>query len=254
MSNYSNNGWIKLYRNFLSWQWAQEPEMVALFIYLVLSASYEPCSWRGVKLCRGELITSSKEISIRTGIAVKKVRGYLDKLEKSGEILKTSTNKYTRITIVEYDRFGGQQIKVCNNPAPDIILENRNEQQGRKMRSNTFIERYLSPINGVISYDIIASFIKRFIDGNSTTDYEKVKDYIRSMKYQDFLHTIYWVSIAKKVKNRDGVCAMCGTSLNLQAHHLNYENHGDEIHHLEDIVTLCKDCHEKIHIDGRGMD
>ncbi|WP_416212660.1 HNH endonuclease [Nostoc sp. DedQUE04] len=33
----------------------------------------------------------------------------------------------------------------------------------------------------------------------------------------------------------------------LQVHHLTYENHGKEHEHLEDLITLCDDCHKKQH-------
>ena len=40
-------------------------------------------------------------------------------------------------------------------------------------------------------------------------------------------------------------CQKCGTAKNLVIHHWTYDRLGNE--DLGDIVTLCKDCHKKIH-------
>lgn len=50
------------------------------------------------------------------------------------------------------------------------------------------------------------------------------------------------------VFNRDEYqCQKCGAKTGLQAHHLSYKHHRDEINHLGDLVTFCKDCHAEIH-------
>ena len=41
------------------------------------------------------------------------------------------------------------------------------------------------------------------------------------------------------------VCQNCGSAINLQVHHLTYENIPNE--DMMDLVTLCKTCHEKLH-------
>ena len=34
-----NNGWIKIHRKLLEWEWADDPNMVALWIHLLLNAN-----------------------------------------------------------------------------------------------------------------------------------------------------------------------------------------------------------------------
>lgn len=65
--------------------------------------------------------------------------------------------------------------------------------------------------------------------------------------YNEFLNTEEWKQVAEMVKDRDGhKCVICGSTENLNAHHIGYE--GDYLNE-NDIVTLCNRCHECLH-DG----
>ena len=35
-----DNGWIRLHKRFLQWEWLDKPEMVQLFLYLLLKANF----------------------------------------------------------------------------------------------------------------------------------------------------------------------------------------------------------------------
>ena len=41
-------------------------------------------------------------------------------------------------------------------------------------------------------------------------------------------------------------CKMCGTANNLECHHISYDRLGNE-NLSTDVITLCRDCHQKIH-------
>ena len=65
--------------------------------------------------------------------------------------------------------------------------------------------------------------------------------------YDEFLNTEEWRQVSAMVKDRDGhKCVICGSTENLNAHHIGYE--GDCLDE-NDIVTLCNRCHECLH-DG----
>lgn len=114
-----------------------------------------------------------------------------------------------------------------------------------------FVRRFLNPGENVSGLKI-ANFNSRYITGNDTFPVEEVKSLIRKMPYKDFLETTYWRAIAYHVKIRDGKkCTKCGSKNDLHVHHLTYENHGDELHHMDDLVTLCKTCHEGTHNEDR---
>ncbi len=131
------------------------------------------------------------------------------------------------------------------------IIESNNEDDDEEdidKKTDEFIELYLTPDDSITKLDA-RRFAKEYIYGRrKSINYTKVKRHIRSMKYSDFLQTVYWKGVALFVKERDGnTCSICGAQRRLVAHHTNYENHGDEIHHLDDIQCVCKNCHNRIH-------
>lgn len=66
-------------------------------------------------------------------------------------------------------------------------------------------------------------------------------------RYIDYINSKEWAEIRNKALIRDNFkCSLCGNTHNLQVHHLNYNNFMNETNHLEDLMTLCNKCHEKI--------
>ena len=102
-------GWIKLYRDFLNWEWYDDGNMVRLFIHLLLRVNYEDKKWRGMVIKRGQIVTSLANLSAETGLSIKNVRTCLSKLQTTEEIVKQTASKFTIITICKYDKYQGQQ-------------------------------------------------------------------------------------------------------------------------------------------------
>ena len=51
-------GWIKLHKKFLEWEWFDKSEMVQLFIYFLMKCNYTDKDWRGIEIKRGSFICS----------------------------------------------------------------------------------------------------------------------------------------------------------------------------------------------------
>jgi len=98
-------GWIKIHRKLIDWEWFQNSQMLHLFIHLLLKANHADRKWQGITVKRGQLVTGRKKLSAETGISEPIIRKCLSNLKKSGEIDKKSTNKYTIITICNYDNY-----------------------------------------------------------------------------------------------------------------------------------------------------
>ena len=96
------DGWIKMFRRFLEWEWYDQTSMVRLFLHLLLKANYEDKKWHGVVIKRGQLVTSFANLSAETGLSLQVVRSCLDKLQSTGEVNKQSTSQYTIITVCKY--------------------------------------------------------------------------------------------------------------------------------------------------------
>ena len=77
---------------------------------------------------------------------------------------------------------------------------------------------------------------------------------VRPTKYRQILrNNPYWEEVKRKVRIRDGHrCQMCGKTYNLEVHHKTYKIGGvsvvgHELECLECLVTLCENCHAKVH-------
>ena len=114
--------------------------------------------------------------------------------------------------------------------------------------TETYISSYLNPNNCWNKNVPYYTKFKRIRD--VFVNWGTIKEYIRNMDYYDFLETPYWKAVSEKVKSRANYkCQICNSSNNLCAHHRSYANHGDEVHNLNDLICICKDCHTKHHFE-----
>lgn len=123
-------GWIKLHKRFLDWEWFDEDGMVKLFITLLLMANYEDKKWHGGVILRGQVITSRDKLAAKVRMSVRSLRTCLSRLEQTGEIEIKTTNKYTVITISNYDKY--QVVEDDERPTSDQQPTNNrptNDQQ-----------------------------------------------------------------------------------------------------------------------------
>ena len=100
-----DNGWIKIHRKLLKWEWFDEPNTFRLFIYLLLKANHKPKSYRGITIETGQLMTGLNVLSKETGLSVRSIRTCLKRLKSTNEVtIKTSTQG-TIIQVVKYNDY-----------------------------------------------------------------------------------------------------------------------------------------------------
>jgi len=90
-----NKGWIKLHRNITDWEWFDDKNCLMLLIYLNVNVNVKNKVWKGVNVKRGSLITGRFSITKDLGISIQQYRTALDKLVKSGEVVKKATGNDT---------------------------------------------------------------------------------------------------------------------------------------------------------------
>lgn len=105
-------GWIKLYRKFIEWEWFRNSEMVHLFIYMLLKANTKDSRWQGINVQRGQLITGRQKLSQNTGISERSIRTCLERLKSTNEIAIKTTNQYSIITIINYDSYQTRENRI----------------------------------------------------------------------------------------------------------------------------------------------
>lgn len=120
-------GFIKLHRSILEWGWWGDINTSRLFIYMLIKANPANKNWRGIDVERGSFITSRATLSADTGLSNQQIRTALNHLQTTNEITIKSTNKTTKITVTNYDKY--QQSVFVNQPAEQPTSNQQNNQQ-----------------------------------------------------------------------------------------------------------------------------
>lgn len=129
MLRYMNNrGFIKMNRDIWQESWAKNSCTVHLFFWLATNANIEDNDCDGLKIQRGQLLTSIRGLSKATGISEQSVRTALKQLCLTHHITQGVTQWVTQglthplthsgtlITICNYDRYSGY-FKEPNTPS-----------------------------------------------------------------------------------------------------------------------------------------
>ena len=129
MLRYMNNrGFIKMNRDIWQESWAKNSCTVHLFFWLATNANIEDNDCDGLKIQRGQLLTSIRGLSKATGISEQSVRTALKQLCLTHHITQGVTQWVTQglthplthsgtlVTICKYDRYSGY-FKEPNTPS-----------------------------------------------------------------------------------------------------------------------------------------
>lgn len=119
-------GWVKLHRKILKWEWFQDDNTFRVFLYLLLTANYKDMKWKGIEIKRGQVLTGRSSLAVTIGVSEQSIRTCLNRLKSTNEITIKSTNKYSIVTINKYEDY---QI-IENN------INQQNNQQTNKPSTN----------------------------------------------------------------------------------------------------------------------
>lgn len=125
-----NSGYIKIHRSIWEWEWHDDPLTMSLWLFLLSNANYEDVRWHGIEVLRGQLVTSVASIVAYTGLTTQQVKVRLNRLEKSEQIVVKTTNKYSIITICNYESYQclvGDEQQTNNNQATNKQQSNNNQ-------------------------------------------------------------------------------------------------------------------------------
>ena len=101
----TENGYIKLHRSILNWEWYSDSNTKAVFLHLLLNANWEDSRFRGYKVPKGSLVIGRKKIAKELKMSEQSVRTSLEHLKLTNEITIKSTNRFSIITIVNWEKY-----------------------------------------------------------------------------------------------------------------------------------------------------
>lgn len=99
------NGFIKLHRKILKWEWYDDRNTTSLFIHLLLTVNATDEIWHGVKIKRGSRVSSFAKLAKELNLTIKEIRTCLQHLEQTQEVAHASTRNFTVFTVLNYDSY-----------------------------------------------------------------------------------------------------------------------------------------------------
>ena len=121
---------IRVYDSITEWRWHTRPEIVSMFVHLLILANEKDKEVGTVTVKRGQLLTSLRDLSEVTGISLQSTRTSLAHLESTGEITRESTHQGTLITVCKYVDY--QDRETLPNTRPTHDQHTANTPNGEK--------------------------------------------------------------------------------------------------------------------------
>lgn len=101
----NNNGWIRIHRQILEWEWYNDINCFRVFTHLIIKANYKEKRYKGIELKEGSIITSRDLLAQETGLSPQQIRTTLTKLKSTNEITIETSSKGTIIQVVNYAKY-----------------------------------------------------------------------------------------------------------------------------------------------------
>lgn len=110
-----HRGYIKLWRKIEDEAWYTEPLTCHLAVHLIFSASYQDRKiiWNKEEMLikKGQFITGRNKLASETGLSPQNIRTSLVTLKNCDFLTIKSTNRFSIITICNYDKYQDRNIE-----------------------------------------------------------------------------------------------------------------------------------------------
>ena len=147
----TSTGWVKLFRSFTKWEWYTEPNVMRVFLHLLLTANPKEARWQGREIKRGQLITSYRHLAAELKLDVHTIHDVIKKLKLTGEINVEPNARFSIITLNNYDCFQGSPTKSQRSPnsAPTSAQSTKEYKNIKNKKEDTPSANSASAENGV---------------------------------------------------------------------------------------------------------
>ena len=160
-------GFIKLHRQILDWEWYDDPNTMRLFLHCLLRSNHKDNKWRGYLIKRGEFLTSLETLSLETKLSISQIRTAIKKLESTNEIASLSQARHRIITIINYDSYQSSdklsegettvnRQAVGNQTATNKNEKNEKNEKKTKIPYQLIVDAYHSELNGMAKVVILS--------------------------------------------------------------------------------------------------
>lgn len=151
------NGFIKLYRSLLKWEWYDDVNTKVVFLHLLLTVSIEDSKWHGITVRRGSRVSSYAILAKETKLSVDKVRTAIQHLEATGEVTRSKYPKYTVFAINHFDKFQSVPSKFPESSQGRPKVSPGSSQQYKKVKEDIEkVEEEKEDSASLVSFDAAA--------------------------------------------------------------------------------------------------
>ena len=202
-----NQGWIKLHRSLLDWEWYDDVNATRLFLHCLFKANHADKNYRGTVVKRGTFLTGRDLLAAETGLSVRQIRTSLSKLKSTNELTIKTSRQGTVVEVVNYDKFQDATNKsTAKQPTSNQqVTSNKNDKNEKNEKNKT----YYSESEGLV---IPQTFLDKMIDTykkiNVANEIKKMEGWLlsnpskRKKQYTRFINN--WLSNANdKVKDNN---------------------------------------------------
>lgn len=157
-------GFIKISRKLLKWEWYDDINTCRLFLHCLLKANWKQTKWHGIVLQPGQFVTSLPSLAKETKLSIQNVRTSLSHLKSTGELTDKGYSKYRVITVNNWSLYQETNRQLTDNQQTTnrqltSAKEYKEKKEGKKRGSpkptfNSFNQR-------VIDYSELESLIDK---------------------------------------------------------------------------------------------
>lgn len=126
------NGFIKIHRKLLKWEWYSDINVRVLFFHCLLRANHKSERWQGIEINAGQFVTSYEHLAKECGLTVQQLRTALNKLKITNEITNKTTSRYSIITVNNWKRYQTNNKQSTNNQQTNNNKQEVKEEQEDK--------------------------------------------------------------------------------------------------------------------------
>lgn len=96
------------------WEWYKDTITKIVFLHLLLNANWEPSRYMGYEVPKGGLVIGRKRLAETLEISERQVRTAVEHLKSTNEITIKTTNRFSIVTIVNWEKYQGLEEESTN--------------------------------------------------------------------------------------------------------------------------------------------
>ena len=128
-------GWIKIHRSLLDWEWYDDMNVKVLFLHCLFKANHADKSYRGSVVKRGTFLTGRDLLAVETGLSVQQIRTAFTKLKSTNEVTIKSSRQGTVVEVVNYDKFQDTTSKPTSKPTNEQPTSNQQVTSNKNIKN-----------------------------------------------------------------------------------------------------------------------